>query len=176
METNVQQTRLIEALTYLKRYKNITQAKLAEMMGTTQTSISRNIAASGIREINKDFIASMNLCVGNIFNLDYIINGRGKLLVSESKNEKNDDTSEYTPNIIELYAQLIKEVEALRSDLTSELQQVRDLRTQLSEDHKNLQRIATQFTVALSGAKITSYTIHQPDIELAADDPNNQNL
>ena len=167
MEKNAQQMRLVEALTYLKRQRKITQAKLAEMMGTSQAAISRNVTTAGMREINKEFLAAMNSCVGNIFNLDYIVNGRGELLstapAEEQKTEPNGNNS-----IMELYAQLIHEVEQLRTELNTQLREVKDVREQLTQEREALQNISQQLTATLMGAR-GQYPIASAPIPLAAD-------
>lgn len=52
----------------------------------------------------------------------------------------NDGTS----NIIELYATLIKELEAMRRDLASELEQVRKIKYELTNEREALQSITFQ--------------------------------
>ncbi len=167
MEKNAQQMRLVEALTYLKRQRKITQAKLAEMMGTSQAAISRNVTTAGMREINKEFLAAMNSCVGNIFNLDYIVNGRGELLstapAEEQKTEPKGNNS-----IMELYAQLIHEVEQLRTELNTQLREVKDVREQLTQEREALQNISQQLTATLMGAR-GQYPIPASSLPLAAD-------
>lgn len=65
-------------------------------------------------------------------------------LLQDIRKEKRIATSEGTSNIIELYATLIKELEAMRRDLASELEQVRQLKYELTNEREALQSITYQ--------------------------------
>lgn len=132
MSKDVQFIRLSEALGYLKRKHGINQQKLAEMMGTTQTTVSRNLNAASDGAINENFVIHMNEAVGNIFDTNYIVNGVGMLLSSDENKQKaehSDDKNSAT--LIELAASLIKEVEGLRQQLNAEREAISKERAEL---------------------------------------------
>lgn len=161
MSKDVQFIRLSEALGYLKRKHGITQTKLAEMMGTTQTTVSRNLSLASAGTINESFVINMNESVGNIFDTNYIVNGSGSLLSPEAnkhaKNEPTDDKNAAT--LIELAASLIKEVEGLRQQLNSE-------REAISKERAELHTI-------LAKLRTSNYQIQTPsDAYLTAAEPN----
>lgn len=110
----------------------------------------------------------MNMCVGEIFNLDYIVNGRGQLL-AESKKDAPSGNEDHRPNILELYTQLIHEVEQLRSELNSQIREVKDVREQLTKEREALHAISMQLTATLMGAR-SNYPIANHPIQFAADD------
>lgn len=127
---NQLQIRLTEAFVWLRRNKELKQKDIAQLMGITESTISRNIKSSAER-VNKDFIIELNNAVGNIFNLDYIINGNGDLLSS-----KNTQTqTEHRPiadDALTLAARLIESTEHLRQELHAELEEIRELKQQLA--------------------------------------------
>ena len=67
-------------------------------------------------------------------------------LLQDIRKEKRIATpnNDGTSNIIELYATLIKELEAMRMDLASELEQVRKLKYELTNEREALQSITFQ--------------------------------
>lgn len=67
-------------------------------------------------------------------------------LLQDIRKEKRIATpnNDGTSNIIELYATLIKELEAMRRDLASELEQVRKIKYELTNEREALQSITFQ--------------------------------
>ena len=68
-------TRLKEAFKYLEFNKGIKQKDVAFLMKSSEPTISRNINAAGDGRINMDFLIKFNAAVGNIFNIQYIVDG-----------------------------------------------------------------------------------------------------
>lgn len=128
--------RLKEALRWLKANKKMEQKDVAVTMGTSETTVSRNIRAALDGRPNADFILKLSETTGVPFNLQYIVNGTGTLLDGESKNEnipKSDIPTSATDNMLELYARMIRGVDDLRVQLHAELQEVQQLRTSLQQ-------------------------------------------
>ena len=149
MSKDIQYLRLQEALSHLKRKSGITQQKLAEMMGSTQTTISRNLSLAADGNANEDFVCRMNNAVGNIFDVNYIINGVGTLFVEQSTHIPSEQNTKTTSeaSLIELAATLIKEVEGMRQQLTVEREAIAkerdDLRALMSEIQATLNKLQT---------------------------------
>ena len=121
MEKSLQYLRLYEALTHLKRERGINQTKLAELMGTSQSAISRNLQTAQAGALNLDFVINMNSAVGKIFNVAYIVNGTGGLLADEATpTPEPAPLTDAAAGIVELAARLVAEVEALRKELEAE--------------------------------------------------------
>ena len=154
MVKNLQFIRLQEALSYLKRKEKINQQKLAELMGTSQTTISRNIKLANEGNLNEDFVINMNNSVGNIFNLDYIINGHGELF-RQKESQATEPKSHAEPlslqdgveSLLTLASQLIKENESLRRDLQESIREVHALADHLQNIHIPRQYITSKTEV-----------------------------
>ena len=122
--------RLKEALRWLKTNKNMEQKDVAVTMGTSETTVSRNIRAALDGRPNADFILKLSEATGVSFNLQYIVNGTGTLLTPQEKAEPTF-ASPAIDNILELHAQMIRRVDDLRQELHQELLAVRELKDEL---------------------------------------------
>ena len=144
--------RLAEALNYLKREKGITQQELARLMGSTQTTISRNLRMAQEGNINKSFVFNMNAAVGNIFNVDYILTGEGSLFEQKPQ--------EKVPDIIDLCSRLVSEVEELRKDVRKQFDEVAEMRDSLREERKAMTQLIQQLAALAQPQK--GYTYQPP--------------
>ena len=124
--------RLKEALRWLKTNKNMEQKDVAVTMGTSETTVSRNIRAALDGRPNADFILKLSEATGVSFNLQYIVNGTGTLLAQQEKAEPTP-ASPATDNILELHAQMIRRVDDLRQELHDELIEIRQLKDELRQ-------------------------------------------
>ncbi len=122
--------RLKEALRWLKTNKNMEQKDVAVTIGTSETTVSRNIRAALDGRPNADFILKLSEATGVPFNLQYIVNGTGTLLAQQEKAEPTP-VSPATDNILELHAQMIRRVDDLRQELHQELLAIRQLKDEL---------------------------------------------
>ena len=122
--------RLKEALRWLKTNKNMEQKDVAVTMGTSETTVSRNIRAALDGRPNADFILKLSEATGVSFNLQYIVNGTGTLLTPQEKAEPTP-ASPAIDNILELHAQMIRRVDDLRQELHQELLAIRQLKDEL---------------------------------------------
>ena len=144
--------RLAEALNYLKREKGITQQELARLMGSTQTTISRNLRMAQEGNINKSFVFNMNAAVGNIFNVDYILTGEGSLFEQKPQ--------EKVPDIIDLCSRLVSEVEELRKDVRKQFDEVAEMRDSLRNERKAMTQLIQQLAALAQPQK--GYTFQPP--------------
>jgi transcriptional regulator with XRE-family HTH domain len=134
--------RLKEALRWLKTKKNMEQKDVAVTMGTSETTVSRNIRAALDGRPNADFILKLSEATGVSFNLQYIVNGTGTLLAQQEKAEPTL-ASPATDNILELHAQMIRRVDDLRQELHQELLAVRELKDELRDTLAELKSATT---------------------------------
>jgi transcriptional regulator with XRE-family HTH domain len=134
--------RLKEALRWLKTNKNMEQKDVAVTMGTSETTVSRNIRAALDGRPNADFILKLSEATGVSFNLQYIVNGTGTLLAQQEKAEPTP-SSPATDNILELHAQMIRRVDDLRHELHQELLAIRELKDELRATLSELKSTTT---------------------------------
>lgn len=127
------QKRLHEVYEHLRKYQDIhTQTDLAESLGYSRVYISSAMNGNEKNLTDKLF---RNICEAfpNMFNIDYLLNGNGSLLISG--NEKEQDKS---VNIIDVYAKLISDIADIKHELLMELDAVRSERQVLINTIKNL--------------------------------------
>ena len=91
-------------------------------------------------------------------------------LLQDIRKEKRIATPDGTSNIIELYATLIKELEAMRRDLASELEQVRQLKYELTNEREALQSIT--FRLQAVAHTSVSYDLPSAATPMAAENDN----
>ena len=134
--------RLKEALRWLKTNRNMEQKDVAVTMGTSETTVSRNIRAALDGRPNADFILKLSEATGVSFNLQYIVNGTGTLLAQQEKAEPTP-VSPATDNLLELHAQMLRRVDDLRQELHQELLAIRALKDELRTTLAEFQRSNT---------------------------------
>ena len=134
--------RLKEALRWLKTNKNMEQKDVAVTMGTSETTVSRNIRAALDGRPNADFILKLSEATGVSFNLQYIVNGTGTLLAQQKEAEPTP-ASPATDNLLELHAQMIRRVDDLRQELHQELLAIRQLKDELRATLSELKSATT---------------------------------
>lgn len=132
------QKRLNEVYEHLHNYFNIhTKGDFADSIKYARAYISSALNGNERYLTDKLF---RNICEAypGVFDLNYLLTGEGQLLTIEEevKSEDIEKTS-----IIDLYATLIKEVEGLRMMLKEELNEVRDIKKSLVEDHQMLNNV-----------------------------------
>lgn len=93
-------------------------------------------------------------------------------LLQDIRKEKRIATpnNDGTSNIIELYATLIKELEAMRSDLASDLRAVQELKYQLTKEREALQSITFQLQAVAHTS--VSYDLPSAATPMAAENDN----
>lgn len=126
----MRQKRLMEVFDYLRSQPTGIHKKsdMAIALGYGRTSMSA--AMNGKEEyLTDELFESICEKYPDTFNIDYLLNGTGALLLPTDSNQKQQDHTpsvvDQAANIIDLYAGLIKEIESLRADLNSELSAAR---------------------------------------------------
>lgn len=132
------QKRLNEVYEHLHKYFNIhTKGDFANSIKYARAYISSALNGNERYLTDKLF---RNICEAypGVFNLNYLLTGEGQFLIIEEEVKSED--IEIT-SIIDLYATLIKEVKGLRIMLKEELNEVRDIKKSLVEDHQMLNNV-----------------------------------
>ena len=127
---NERQKRLIEVYEHLRQNFGVhTKTQFAECVNFGRTSMSA--ALNGKEEYLTDSLFK-TICESypDVFNLDYLLNGRGALLAEQKK--AAEPPNDPTADLVDLCARVIKEVEYLRKQLTEEIAEVHTLRLELS--------------------------------------------
>lgn len=135
---NERQKRLTEVYEHLRQHFGIhTKSDFAKAIDYGRTSMSAALNGNE-KYLTNNLFESICNTYKDVFNIDYLLNGNGELLtpMEESKVIDIEKTS-----IIDLYATLIKEVEGLRMILKEELNEVRDIKKSLVEDHQMLNNV-----------------------------------
>lgn len=145
--SNPMRTRLKEAFNYLKTERKLDQKDVAMLMNTSETTISRNLNAAGDGRINTDFLIRLNSAVGNVFNIQYIIDGTGNLF--ENTPQTAGDGRMRVDSDADMVARLIDEIESIKNLLADEIHSVRDIKLQLQEDHELMLILTRQLNTAL---------------------------
>ena len=143
--------RFFAATDYLYQEKLIkTQKDLAKKIGISENSMSR--LRKGHRGVSDETFRKLNDTFGNIFNMQYFRGESDVMLVADIGKEQPPTNIEVdgTTSLLEIAAQLIKDVEGIRRELQAEREQTRQLNEQLIQTLQRLHTIAptTTFNIA----------------------------
>lgn len=159
----------LKAFEHLRKEKRLTQALMAIEMHTNSSMISAykrgtKLAGDDIkRRLREAFEGRLN---------PLFLEGESDVMLlgdtSASENQRTEHDAEVS--IIELAASLIKENEALRRQLKATIDEVRELRTEMTRDREVIATIRTSLSSLL-------YKTDSTTIPMAAepDSSNNQN-
>ena len=147
------QKRLIEVYDHLRRHFGIhTKTGFAEALHYGRTSMSA--AMNGDNSYLTDNLFQ-KICAAfpNVFNLDYLLTGKGQLLINNEGEEQNANPSPAQPTVdmLELYAQRIRLVDDLRTTLKEELAEVRTVLGELQRARDEFQETTRALKKALFG-------------------------
>jgi transcriptional regulator with XRE-family HTH domain len=177
----------ITAFDYLKDSEGLTQDETAKRLGTNSSLIS--LYRKGKKLAGKDIKTRLGIAFGGRLYMPYLDGVSPYMLVKnvpddellgnidredpdfaqiKKDKEKRQAENAGQPGILELYHQLILEVEQLRTELNTQLREVKDVREQLTQEREALQNISQQLTATLMGAR-GQYPIASAPIPLAAD-------
>lgn len=127
--------RLNEVYKHLYAHNKVkSQKDFAEVLGVQRTGLSAALNGSKIN-LTKNLFMKICATYPGIFNIQYLWNGEGSLLMNEQPTPASKE-KEDAACLIELAAKLIKEVEALRHELQEELAEVRALRQQQVKEYQ----------------------------------------
>lgn len=132
--------RLKEVYEYLRRYKNIhTQTDFASAINYSRNAITLAMNGNGSYLTDRLF---ENICktFPGVFSLDYLLTGRGVLLMERPHSPQPAENNKSTADMVELYAQRIRLVDDLRASLREELNEVKAVRADLQQTVTRLNR------------------------------------
>lgn len=127
--------RLKEVYAYLRRNKGIYYQKdFADAIGAQRPGLSA--AMNGNESyLTDNLFKKICYTYPGVFNIDYLLTGEGSLLMDAEPAPASKEKEE-AASLIELAAKLIKEVEALRHELSDELAEIRALRQQQVKEYQ----------------------------------------
>lgn len=157
----------ITAFDWIREQKGLTQDEFAKVINTNGSLVS--LYRNGKKLVGPDMKMRLARQFGGRLYLPYLdglspymlvdnVPARDAIIEDDLNNpdyvqlQKDKQKSEQYNNpepIIDLYASLIKELEAMRKDLASELSQVRQLRYELIHEREAMQSITQQLTTIL---------------------------
>ena len=144
--------RLTDAYHHIYGRDGITsQSAWADRLQVQRTALSAAMNGNAAY-LTKNLFIKVCAAHPNVFNLDYFLTGQGSLLASQPQASTlpgAHPSDAGTSAIIELYATLIKELEAMRSDLASDLRAVQELKYQLTQEREALHTITTRLHAVL---------------------------
>lgn len=122
--------RLKEVYAYLRRNKGIYYQKdFADAIGAQRPGLSA--AMNGNESyLTDNLFKKICYTYPGVFNIDYLLTGEGSLLMDAEPAPASKEKEE-AASLIELAAKLIKEIEALRYELSDELAEIRAIRHQM---------------------------------------------
>ena len=141
------QKRLIEVYEYLRKHYNVhTKTGFAEAVKYGRTSMSSAMNGNDLY-LTDGLFRSICLAYPNVFNLNYLLTGKGSLLQSNkeavlgrypappgmvSEDAPSESLPLWADTLISIMSKQIAENEALHSELRRSIAEVSDLKTQLS--------------------------------------------
>lgn len=138
--------RLMEAYKYLRSTGYIhTQKQLAEKMSATEGNVSKALKGDA-KVLTDNFIVRFCQSFPGIFNMDWLLNGDGDMLMNHNTfptvftgatKAAEDDPRPILPTwadtLINILSRQISENESLHAQLRQSINEVNDLKKQLSE-------------------------------------------
>lgn len=83
--------RIIEAYDYLYKTGRIHSiTELADKMNRSRSAVSRALSGNDLY-LNEKFIFAFNNSFSNLFSLEYLLDGKGSLLATNSENKQNNE-------------------------------------------------------------------------------------
>lgn len=159
----------LNAFDTIQEEMDITQQKLAGLLQTSSSNISGY--RKGVKKVGRDLKRRIIDLTGGRVNPKYLDGKSDVMLLGDTSDPENQRTEhDAEVSIIELAASLIKENEALRRQLKATIDEVRELRTEMTRDREVFATIRTSLSSLL-------YKTDSTTIPMAAepDSSNNQN-
>ena len=146
------QERLTEVYDHLREHHGIhTQTDFATALGYSRPVISSALNGNELALTDKLF---QKVCeVYPEFNLEYLLTGKGSLLIQKPTSEQGISPANEMENVLELYARMIRGVDDLRVRIKDELTDIQSMKDEMRqacvEFHAattRLERIARQLS------------------------------
>lgn len=126
--------RMKQALEWLKRNQGMIQKTVAEMMGITEVTFSRSLSKLA-EKFDADFIISFNQSTGNHFNLEWLLYGKGEMLVDDE--QKPSEANKDNVSVVSLLEQ-IKSLTAQNASLVSTINELSKAMSALVEENQRI--------------------------------------
>ena len=137
---NIRKDRLNEVYEYLRAHNGIhTKTDFADAIKVQRPGLYS--ALNGNEKYLTDNLFS-KICAAfpSVFSLDYLLTGRGVLLMERPHSPQPEENNKSTADMVELYAQRIRLVDDLRASLREELNEVKAVRADLQQTVTRLNR------------------------------------
>lgn len=155
------------AFDWIRGQNGLTQEDFAKQMSTNGSLIS--LYRNGKKLVGKDMKIRLAKFFGGRLNMPYL-DGLSPYMLTDNipqdsvvpeesinnpdfleiqKDRQRAMQCDALDSIVELYAKLIKELESMRMDLASELEQARQLKYELTQEREAVQHLTQQLTAAL---------------------------
>lgn len=130
-----------------------TQIDFANAIRITRPALSSAMNGNDAY-LTKNLFQKICAAFPNVFNLDYLLTGKGQLLINNEGEEQNANPSPAQPtaDLLELYAQRIRLVDDLRTTLKEELAEVRTVLGELQQARDEFQETTRLLRKALYGS------------------------
>lgn len=171
------QKRLNEVYEHLHNHWSVhTKAEFADKIGYARAYVSSALNGNEKYLTDKLFISICEKYKG-LFNLNYLLYGKGQLLTPEEDAKTSEiekvanpsfDASAAYNNMLEMYARMIRGVDDLRVELNGELAEVRTLKEDLHQAIYDFRDATYRLTQALNSINGNGATLRH--IGMAAED------
>lgn len=133
--------RMKQAVQWLKQNKGMLQKDIAEKMGITEVAFSNGMKRIQIKW-DEDFVIKFQQSTGEIFSLDWLLNGTGDKFADKSKTQKPQPVTtnvDFASYINALLAKSDETIASLKREIATKNERIADLE-KLAEER--LHRIA----------------------------------
>ena len=126
------QERLTEVYDHLREHHGIhTQTDFATALGYSRPVISSALNGNELALTDKLF---QKVCeVYPEFNLEYLLTGKGSLLIQKPTSEQGISPANEMENVLELYARMIRGVDDLRVRIKDELTDIQSMKDEMRQ-------------------------------------------
>ena len=150
------QERLKEVYDHLRAYHGIhTQVDFAEAVRITRPALSSAMNGNEAY-LTKNLFQKICAAYPGVFDLDYLLTGKGTLLQVEEQKPARSAADEQQDVMMELYARMIRGVDDLRMQLKEELENVREIAEHLTQARNDFRDATYRLTQLLRGDSTNS--------------------
>ena len=141
--------RLKQAIIWLKQNKNILQLDIAEKMGMTTVGLSRGLARCKEKN-DEDFVIKFHQATGEVFSLDWLLNGTGDKFAGKSKTQESQPVTanvDFASYINALLAKSDETIASLKRELSTkdDIIQEKDVRIKEKDERiADLEKLAEE--------------------------------
>ena len=146
--------------------------EMADYMKIQRTGLSAalNGAAANLTD---NLFKKICLAWPGVFNLDYLLTGEGELLINGEQKQKEMPPSEQAANILEIYANRIRLLDDMRTNLSEELAEIRMIKEELTQARDDFRQATARLSDTLHLLNIATPLIAADDREAPENRENN---